>query len=84
MLFPPACSVRNGFNQSSCRTKEQKNSRLQCLASAMSKFVMPSRAKKREVSKEAKRKNMAMFAETPRLNLFFQEYFQAATFKQWR
>jgi len=47
-----ACSVRKGFNQSICRTKEQKT-RLQCLASVMPKFVMPSRAKKRKVSKEA-------------------------------
>jgi len=34
-----AWSVRNGFNQSICRTKEQET-RLQCLACAMSKPVM--------------------------------------------
>ena len=45
-LFKPftphviACSVRKGFNQSIRRTKEQKT-RLQCLASAMPKPVMP-------------------------------------------
>jgi len=51
----------------------------------MPKFVMPSAAKKRKVSKEAKRKNSAVLAKTPRLNRFFflQQYFQAATFKQW-
>jgi len=36
-----ACSVRKGFNQSIRKTKEQKT-RLQCLASAMPKSVMPS------------------------------------------
>jgi len=36
-----AWSVRKGFNQSICRTKEQQT-RLQCLASAMPKPVMPS------------------------------------------
>ena len=45
-LFKPfthviACSARKGFNQSIRRTKEQKT-RLQCLASAMPKPVMPS------------------------------------------
>jgi len=34
-------SVRKGFHQSICRTKEQKT-RLQCLAIAMPKFAMPS------------------------------------------
>jgi len=38
-------SVRKGFNQSIRRTKEQKT-RLQCLASAMPKPVMPSGAMK--------------------------------------
>ena len=41
------------FDQSICRTKEQK-ARLQCLASAMPKSVMPSGAK----IGEKKRKNM--------------------------
>ena len=40
-----AWSVRKGFNQSICRTKEQKT-RLQCLACAMPKSVMPSGAKR--------------------------------------
>jgi len=46
-LFKPftphviAWSVRKGFNQSIRKTKEQKT-RLQCLASAMPKPVMPS------------------------------------------
>jgi len=65
-----ACSVRKGFNQSICRTKEQKM-RLQCLASAMLKFAMISGAKTHKVSKEAKRNNLAMLAKSPRLNHFF-------------
>ena len=65
-----AWSVREGFNQSICRTKEQKT-RLQCLASAMPKFVMPSAAKNGKVSKEKKRKNLAVLAKTPRLKRFF-------------
>ena len=50
-LFTPfiphviAWSVRKGFNQSIRRTKEQKT-RLQCLASATPKPVMPSAAMK--------------------------------------
>ena len=50
-LFTPftphviAWPVRKGFNQSIRRTKEQKT-RLQCLASAMPKPVMPSGAMK--------------------------------------
>ena len=48
----------NVFDQSICRTKEQK-ARLQCLASAMPKSVMPSGDKNCEVSKEKKRKNLA-------------------------
>jgi len=59
-----ACSARNGFNQLICRIEEQKTS-LQCLASAMPKFIMPSGGKKRKVSKEAKRKNLAVLAKTP-------------------
>jgi len=57
------------FDQSICRTKEQQT-RLQCLTSAMPKSVMPSAAKKREVSEEKKRKNLAVLAKTPRLKLF--------------
>jgi len=58
------------FDQSICRTKEQK-ARLQCLAGAMAKSVMPSGAKNGNVSKEKKRRNLAVLAETPRLKRFF-------------
>jgi len=44
------------FDQSICRTKEQKT-RLQYLARAMPKFVMPSADKNGKVSTEKKRKN---------------------------
>jgi len=37
----------------------------------MRKFAMPSGAKMRKVCKEAKRKNLAMFASTSQLNRFF-------------
>ena len=46
------------------RTKEQK-ARLQCLAGAMPKSVMPSGAKYGKVSKEKKRKNLAVLAKAP-------------------
>ena len=65
-----ACSLRKGFNRSICGMKEQK-ARLQCLASAMTKFAMPSGAKMRKVCKEAKRKNLAVLAKTSLLNWFF-------------
>jgi len=71
-----AWSVRKDFNQSSCRTKEQK-ARLQCLASAMSKSVMPSAIEKR---KEKKVQESAVIAETPRQKRFFF----SKTFKQQR
>jgi len=58
------------FDQSICRTKEQRT-RLQCLASAMPKSVMPSTVKNCKVSKEKKRKNLAVLATTPRLKRFF-------------
>jgi len=58
------------FDQSICRTKEQKMS-LQCLASEMLKSVMPSAAKNGKVFEEKKRKNLAVLAETPRLKRFF-------------
>jgi len=58
------------FDQSICRTKEQK-ARLQCLASAMPEFVMPSGAKNGKVSKEKKRKNLPVLAKTPPLKCFF-------------
>jgi len=55
--------------------KEQK-ARLQRLASAMPKSVMPARAKNDKVSKEKKRKNLAVLAKTPRLKRFsFQQSF---------
>jgi len=44
------------FGQSICRMKEQK-ARLQYLASAIAKSVMPSADKNRKVSKEKKHKN---------------------------
>jgi len=49
----------------------------------MPKSVMPSGAKKRKVS-EAKRKSLAVLAESRQLNHFFQQNFQAAKLKQWR
>jgi len=58
------------FDQSICRTKEQKT-RLQCLASAMPKSVMPSGAKNGKVSKEKKRKNLGVLVKTLRLKRFF-------------
>jgi len=48
LLLGPSEKV---FDQTICRTKEQKT-RLQCLASAMPKYVMPSAAKNGKVSKE--------------------------------
>jgi len=52
-----ACSVRKGFlSVDLCGTKEQKT-RLQYLANAMPKSVMPSADKNGKVSKEKKRKN---------------------------
>ena len=57
-------------DQSICRTKEQK-ARLQCLASAMPKSVMPSRANNGKVSKEKKRKNLIVLAKRSRLKRFF-------------
>jgi len=51
------------FDQSICRTKEQKT-RLQCLASAMPKSVMPSADKYGKVSKKKKRKNLAVLAKS--------------------
>jgi len=64
----------NVFDQSICRTKEQKT-KLQCLVSAMPKSVMPSAAKTAKVSKEKKCKNLAVLAKTPRLKFFFQQSF---------
>jgi len=58
------------FDQSICRTKEQK-ARLQFLAISMTKSVMPSGAKNGKVSKEKKRKNLAVLAKTPLLKRFF-------------
>jgi len=58
------------FDQLICRTIEQK-ARLQCLASAMPKSVMPSAAKNGKVFKEKKGNNPAVLAETPRLKCVF-------------
>jgi len=41
----------------------------------MPKSVMISAAKTRKISKEKKRKNLAVLAETLRLNRFFQQNF---------
>jgi len=71
-----AWSVRRGFDQSICITKEQKT-RLQCLASAMPKSVMLSGAKNGKVFEEKKRKNQAVLAKSPRLKRFFQQRSQA-------
>jgi len=46
----------------------------------MPKSVMPSTDKNVKVSKEKKRKNLAVFAETPRLKRFFH----SKAFKQQR
>jgi len=67
------------FDQSISRTKGQK-ARLQSLARAMPKSVMPSGAKNGKVSKEKKRKIQAVLAETPRLKRFFS----SKAFKQQR
>jgi len=39
---------------------------------------------KRKASKKKKRKDLAVLAQTPPLNRFFKQNFQAATLKQWR
>jgi len=45
--------------------------------------VMPSGAKNRKISKGKKRKNLTVFAKTPRLKrFFFQQSFQSAALKQ--
>jgi len=46
-----AWSVRKGFNQSICRSKELKTG-LQCSASAMPKSMLPLAAKNHKGSKE--------------------------------
>jgi len=45
----------------------------------MLKSGMTSAAKKRKVSKEKKRKDLEVLAKTPRLNRFFHQNLQAAT-----
>jgi len=47
----------------------------------MLKSLMPSATKNREGEKV---QESAVLAETSRLKRFFQQNFQAATFKQWR
>jgi len=79
LLLGPSEKV---FDQTICGTKEQKT-RLQCLACAMRKSVMPSAAKNGKVSKGKKRENLAVLAKTPRLkHFFFQQSFEAATLRQ--
>ena len=68
------------FDQSICRTKEQKT-KLQYLASAMPKSVMPSAAKNGKVFKEKKRKNLAVLTKTPRLKRFFSVKLLSSNFK---
>jgi len=63
--------------------ERKKKTRQQCLASAIPKSVMPSTAKNGKVSKERKRKNLAVLAKTPRLKRFFSSKALAATLKQW-
>jgi len=65
------------FDQSICRTKEQKT-RLQCLASAMQKSVMPSATKKR---KGEKVEESAVLAKTPRLKVFFPAKLSSSSVK---
>jgi len=79
LLLGPSEKV---FDQANFRTKEQKT-RLQCLACAMPKYVMPSAAKNGKVSKGKKCKNLAVLGKMPRLKHFFQQSFEAATLKQW-
>jgi len=70
-LLKPFCFVlsKNVFDQLICRTKKQK-ARLQCLASAMPKPVMPSGAKNGKVCKEKKCKKLAVLAKRRDRNVF--------------
>ena len=74
--FVIACSVRKSF-WSVDLSNERAESEIAVEefgrqnASAMSKSVMPSGAKNGKVSKEKKRKNLAVLAKTPRLKRFF-------------
>ena len=54
---------------------------MQCLASAMPKYVMPSAAKNGKVSKEKKRENLAVLAKTPRLKHFFPAKLSSSNIK---
>jgi len=47
----------------------------------MPKFAMPSGAKMRKVCKEARRKNLAVFANTSRLNRFFSAKLSSSNVK---
>jgi len=84
-LFTPftphviAWSVRKGFNQSIRRTNEQKT-RLQCLASAMTKPVMPSGAMKS--TKLLRRKSARVWQ--CQLKRRYCIAFSSKTFKQQR
>jgi len=44
---------------------ERAETGLQCVAGAMPKFLMPSGAKKRKISKEKKRKDLVVIAKMP-------------------
>ena len=52
------CPVKKS-DRAICRTKEHRT-RLQCLASAMPRSIVPSGAEKRKVSREQKRKDLAV------------------------
>jgi len=57
------CSVRARLHAESEIARD-------CIASAMPNSVMPSGAKNGKVSKEKKRKNLAVLTKTPRLKRF--------------
>ena len=69
-----AWSVRKGFWSVDLQN-ERAETRLQCLASAMPKSVIPSAAKYGKGSKKKKRKDLAVLTKTPRLKTFFQQSF---------
>ena len=60
---------------------ERAETGLQCIAGAMPKFLLLSGAKKRKISKEKKRKDLAVIAKTPRLNHFFPAKLPSSNFE---
>ena len=78
-----AWSVSKGFHQSIRRRKEQKT-RLQCLASAMPKPVMPSGAMKSASFEQEKAQGSGSVSQKAVTESLFLAKFQAATLKQWR